>query len=364
MLWEALIKMKKYYSIDKIIQKSDYQLDHHDLKDLCIRGQLTPCIYFVGNIVCIHEERHQNEIDARELGPHIRSISWTNTFKGYINSDEFLNFIDSSTAPTDQTNVFFHVQKIIEYIDPLNKFQSLAQDEYLKAFPRMTDDDIRNIRWLVEDKHFEGNPFSSTEIVFHHSEVDALFSAQIQREEDIKFFNEYETSSQSDQLERMRAQVKDLEKEKEEYLKKIERLELELDIKHDDLIKASVNNGLLSAIVKKLEDKQSISVDELTHLQENGLCESININKKLYTTPALEAVYGVIQEHWIDYDPDSNQPPPKQTTVTNWIKKHYPAVQAEDIRRYIDKICRHPKAKKGGNTKTIDNRKNPKVSPQ
>lgn len=168
--------MKKYYSIDKIIQKSDYQLDHHDLKDLCIRGQLTPCIYFAGNIVCIHEERHQNEIDARELGPHIRSISWTSTFKGYINSDEFLEFIDSSTTPTTKTNVFFHVQKIIEYIDPLNEFQSLAQDEYLKAFPRMADDDIRNIRWLVEDKHFEGNPFSLTEIVFHHSEVDALFS--------------------------------------------------------------------------------------------------------------------------------------------------------------------------------------------
>lgn len=168
--------MKKYYSIDKIIQKSDYQLDHHDLKDLCIRGLLTPCIYFAGNIVCIHEERHQNEIDARELGPHIRSISWTSTFKGYINSDEFLEFIDSSTTPTTKINVFFHVQKIIEYIDPLNEFQSLAQDEYLKAFPRMADDDIRNIRWLVEDKHFEGNPFSLTEIVFHHSEVDALFS--------------------------------------------------------------------------------------------------------------------------------------------------------------------------------------------
>lgn len=192
----GIIKMKKYYSIDKIIQKSDYQLDHHDLKDLCIRGQLTPCIYFTGNIVCIHEERHQNEIDARELGPHIRSISWTSTFKGYINSDEFLDFIDPSTTPTTQTNVFFKVQKIIEYIDPLNEFQSLAQDEYLKAFPRMTDDDIRNIRWLVEDKHFEGNPFSSTEIVFHHSEVDALFSqskniTDVKPETPILFKNEF-----------------------------------------------------------------------------------------------------------------------------------------------------------------------------
>ena len=68
-------------------------------------------------------------------------------------------------------------------------------------------------------------------------------------------------------------------------------------------------------------------------------------------TPALKALCGVIKEHWINYDPNSDLPAPKQTTVTDWIKKNYPDIQADDMCRYIDKICRHPKAKRGGNVK-------------
>lgn len=70
-----------------------------------------------------------------------------------------------------------------------------------------------------------------------------------------------------------------------------------------------------------------------------------------YTTPALEAIQGVVHEFWISYDPDSNQPPPKQSTVTEWIKENHPNIQAADICKYIDKICRHPSAKNGGNRK-------------
>lgn len=367
--------LKSYYSAEEVLQllnkKSSLNLSYKDLKDLCLRGKLTPAIYFEGNIVCIHEERSPNEIDARELGPHERSVSWTSIFKGYLHSRDFLDFLESSTVSNPKTDVFFRFEKIIECLESENEIKLLNQNEYLKAFSRMTDDDIRNIRWLIEAHHFEGNPFSSTEIVFHHSEVDALFSAKnniaavnsdtpnfyntngiqapAQEEYIVEFFKGSKPLSVSDQIDKMSHQIKKLENEKKEHLEKIGRLELEIDIKNDDIIKACVNNGLLSAIVKKLENKQSITVDDLTHLQKNGLCETIN-NQKIYTTPALEALYGVIKEHWVNYDPD-NHTPPKQGTVADWIKDNYAEVQASDICIYIDKICRHPKAKRGGNIK-------------
>ncbi len=50
-------------------------------------------------------------------------------------------------------------------------YSALKQDEYLKALPKMIDDDIQEKRWLHEIKYFEGNPFKSKEIVFHVNEV-------------------------------------------------------------------------------------------------------------------------------------------------------------------------------------------------
>ncbi|HFG6935425.1 hypothetical protein [Acinetobacter baumannii] len=77
----------------------------------------------------------------------------------------------------------------------------------------------------------------------------------------------------------------------------------------------------------------------------------VSLPAPIYRTPALDAVQGVVNKFWVSYDPDGNQPPPKQIQVTEWIKANYPDIQAADICKYIDKICRHPDAKKGGNTK-------------
>lgn len=79
--------------------------------------------------------------------------------------------------------------------------------------------------------------------------------------------------------------------------------------------------------------------------------EVLLLPESTYTTPALEAVNGVIQEFWADYDPDKNQPIPKQDVVASWILANYPDVQGRELCIYIDKICRHPTAKRGGNTK-------------
>lgn len=96
---------------------------------------------------------------------------------------------------------------------------------------------------------------------------------------------------------------------------------------------------------------------EDNHLSSYQQFQSVNqdyvalLPEPTYTTPSLEALQGVIKEFWINYDPEGNQPPPKQSVVESWIKANYPDIQANDICKYIDKICRHPTAKKGGNTK-------------
>ena len=379
--------MKSFYSLEEVISASKNTLSVNDIKHYCRIGQLHPCIYFEGNLVCIGEERHQDDIYSNALVVHIEEVKWSMIFKGYIHFSKLIDHLDPKYS--SDSGIFFNVDKIIEFITQPTTYAPLippSNGQYLKAFPRMIDDDIKKIRWLVEATDFKGNEFHSSEIIFPSSEINDLFSLKnntvavnsdnpilshtneipisAQENDPEILFKESNPTSLSDQLEIMNQQLQKLEKEKLEYLKKIERLELEVEIKNDDIIKASVNNGLLSAIVKKLEDRQSITVDELIHLQKNGRCEFININEKVYTTPALEAVYGVIKEYWSNYDPESNQPPPKQSTVTNWIKEHFPAVQAEDICKYIDKICRHPKAKRGGNIKVINNKIPPKASPQ
>ena len=68
-----------------------------------------------------------------------------------------------------------------------------------------------------------------------------------------------------------------------------------------------------------------------------------------YSTPAIKCIEAVIKEFWRDFEPQGNQPPPKQDIVIQWITEHHPEITAAQIRAAIDKICRHPSAKTGGN---------------
>ena len=111
--------------------------------------------------------------------------------------------------------------------------------------------------------------------------------------------------------------------------------------------------------------QNTIPVQQVSHqypepVQHNNV---ILLPEPTYTTPALDALYGVIDEFWKNYDPNNNQPPPKQSTVASWIKANYPDIQASDICTYIDKICRHPTAKKGGNTKLNQSNKMKDITP-
>jgi hypothetical protein len=168
---------KKYYSSDEIIRnlkKLEIEVTLRDLKDLCIRGELTPTIHFEGNLVCIKDERYQDPLDKYSIA-HCESVSWSKTFNGYIHSKNFANFLESSLIKYPKTDVFFTVDEIIENLSK-DEIPALKEDEYFKVFPSKIDDDIRHTKWLRESKVFEGNRFDSTEIVFHHSEVEKLLS--------------------------------------------------------------------------------------------------------------------------------------------------------------------------------------------
>ncbi|ENZ9378187.1 TPA: hypothetical protein ACGIJT_002777 [Acinetobacter baumannii] len=164
--------MQKLFSLNELIDASKNQLNIHTIKDYCRRGELHPCVYFEGNIVCIHDERFQNSITKYDPVAHIETVSWTRKFKGYIFASNFIDYIGYTDPNT--FDVFFNIEKIIEHIPSINDFPTLQKDEYLKAFPPLIDDDIQEKRWLYEIKDFKGNVFKANEIVFHISEVEKL----------------------------------------------------------------------------------------------------------------------------------------------------------------------------------------------
>lgn len=102
--------------------------------------------------------------------------------------------------------------------------------------------------------------------------------------------------------------------------------------------------GAQSDEILILEDRIKELEDTLQHLM-------VQKNITTYKTPALNALYGVINEFWKDYDVKSNMPAPKQDYVKKWISLEYPEIDTDYMQKAIDKICRHPDAKNGGNYK-------------
>lgn len=184
MSWEA--SMQTLYSVNELIAASENKLSIHTIKDYCRRGELHPCIYFEGNIVCINKERFQDSIDKRDPVAHIETVSWARKFKGYISASNFINYITYTDPNT--SDIFFNIEKIIEHIRSINDLPPLQKDEYLKAFPPLIDDDIQEKRWLREVAHFKGNTFQASEIVFHISEVKKILMPAKDTNQ-IKFLN-------------------------------------------------------------------------------------------------------------------------------------------------------------------------------
>lgn len=89
---------------------------------------------------------------------------------------------------------------------------------------------------------------------------------------------------------------------------------------------------------------------------EQQAAASVLLPRRTYTTPSLEVLEEVVQEHWEGYDPKSpGAVPPKQDIVTEAIYRKLEERGVKPISRtfveYIDRIARHPSAKSGGNKK-------------
>lgn len=432
MPWEA--SMQTLYSVNELIDASENKLSIHTIKDYCKRGELHPCIYFEGNIVCIHEERFQDSIDKRDPVAHIETVSWARKFKGYISASNFIDYITYTDPNT--SDVFFNIEKIIEHIQSINDFPPLQKDEYLKAFPPLVDDDIQEKRWLREIAHFEGNAFRASEIVFHISEVKKILMPD-------KDINQIKNLDYSDKpfLEQML---------RNEYFSPIEAaclmsqddpdvIELLYENKNQKyilnypknynaltLILRAIEMGILDTVSstqiskltlaeflvtrgyiienfntmhyqgrygpyrvsfggKKVRDKpkvlnfaivedplseinylrfkvakQNIELEQLKLLSNTiSRTEEVQVDNMInpmepnqYSTPALEAIKGVIQKFWIYYNPEIDIAP-KQSTVMDWIGNTYSEFSNNDyMKKSIDRICRHPHAKTGGNSKS------------
>lgn len=122
----------------------------------------------------------------------------------------------------------------------------------------------------------------------------------------------------------------------------------ETKIHRDELYKWLKKNGYL-----ELTQQAEIQVNQVQpyHQETTNQNDVILLPEPTYTTPALEAINGVIREFWISYDPDKKQPPPKQSVVKAWIAENHPKLDSDYIQTAIDKICRHPNARNGGNRK-------------
>lgn len=119
-------------------------------------------------------------------------------------------------------------------------------------------------------------------------------------------------------------------------------------IHRDELYKWLGKNGYLEAPSPR--KREVITVDEVNEksLENKGV---LLLPQLSYRTPALNAAFAVIREFWEDFNPTSGQAPPKQDYVKHWIAENHPEIDSNVLREAIDKICRHPDAKMGGNTK-------------
>ncbi|MFW1858816.1 hypothetical protein [Acinetobacter defluvii] len=104
----------------------------------------------------------------------------------------------------------------------------------------------------------------------------------------------------------------------------------ETKIHRDELHKWLRKNGYFEV---SQQNTITIEANHTSYQQPQSVQHSnmMLLPEPTYTTPPLEALHGVINEFWINYDPDKNQPPPKQDVVASWIMANYPDVQGKEL---------------------------------
>lgn len=235
MLWEA--RMQEIFSLQEIIAVSENKLSANKIKYHCRRDELHPCIYFEGNIVCIEEERFQPSIDPKSPVAHIEHVSWSMQFKGYVHASNFINYIDHPDPRAG--DVFFNIDKIVEFLTQPTTYAPLlplSSDQYLRAFPRMMDDDIQEKKWLNESFSFEGNPFLANDIVFTLKELKTVFPTIFKCNEDSQL-----ELTQTDE-------INDLTKQLHQAQERIKELE-QINISESEFKKISTANSRLLTLI-------------------------------------------------------------------------------------------------------------------
>lgn len=120
----------------------------------------------------------------------------------------------------------------------------------------------------------------------------------------------------------------------------------ETKIHRDELHKWLTRNGYFSQL-----RQANIEAVEKNPPQQANEKENLLLSEPTYSTPLLEIVEAVIERFWSGYRPDENMVFEKQIEIERWIKDNYPDIANPYIAKAIDRICRHPNAKAGGNKK-------------
>ncbi|RLL35265.1 hypothetical protein D9K80_08955 [Acinetobacter cumulans] len=124
----------------------------------------------------------------------------------------------------------------------------------------------------------------------------------------------------------------------------------ETKIHRDELYKWLKKNGYLEPHLQNtiIVESQPVTYKQHESVQQNNVGL---LPEPTYTTPLLEIVDAVIDRFWSGYKPDENMVFEKQLEIERWIKETYPDIANPYIAKAIDRICRHPTAKLGGNKK-------------
>ena len=124
----------------------------------------------------------------------------------------------------------------------------------------------------------------------------------------------------------------------------------ETKIHRDELYKWLKKNGYLEPHLQNaiIVESQPVIYKQHESVQQNNVGL---LPEPTYTTPLLEIVDAVIDRFWSGYKPDENMVFEKQLEIERWIKETYPDIANPYIAKAIDRICRHPTAKLGGNKK-------------
>ena len=125
---------------------------------------------------------------------------------------------------------------------------------------------------------------------------------------------------------------------------------METKIHRDELYKWLKKNGYLEPHLQNtiIVESQPVTYKQHESVQQNNVGL---LPEPTYTTPLLEIVDAVIDRFWSGYKPDENMVFEKQLEIERWIKETYPDIANPYIAKAIDRICRHPTAKLGGNKK-------------